>query len=84
MTTPEVHALKHSTLDRDIDCLKDESADNRNRIIILESSDRVLNEQMKNTICSIEDLINWIKWGLGIGVVGYVSFFAWLMQQQLK
>lgn len=83
MPTPEIHELKHKVIDKAVEDLQCDTKDNTNRIITLEKSDLVINEQLKNTITSINSLINWIKWALGIGIVAYVSFFAWLMQQQI-
>ena len=84
MPTPEIHEIKHKVLDKDVEELKCDTKDNTNRIIVLEKSDLIVNEQLKNTVASINNLINWIKWALGIGTAAYVSFFAWLMQQQIK
>lgn len=84
MPTPEVHNIKHEIIDGKIVVIENDVREIANRVVKLEGSDLVLNEQMKNTISSINSLINWIKWALGIGIAAYVSFFAWLMQQQIK
>ena len=84
MSTPELHDFKHVSLDKEIDYLKGDSIDTKNRIILLEKSESLLNEQMKNTMNSIESLITWIKWGLGMGMGSYLAFFTWMLQQQLK
>ena len=84
MPTPEIHKVKHDVIEKDINNLQCDTKDNTTRIIVLEKSDLLINEQMRNTMKSIDTLVQWIKWALGIGVVGYVSFFAWLLQQQIK
>lgn len=84
MPIPEVHEIKHEIIDGKIVVIENKVDKHEDRIVKLEGSDLILNEQMKNTITSIDSLINWIKWALGIGVVGYISFFAWLLQQQIK
>ena len=84
MSTPELHEFKHISLDKEIDYLKGDNIDTKNRIILLEKSESLLNEQMKNTMHSIESLITWIKWGLGMGIGSYLAFFAWMLQQQIK
>lgn len=83
MPTPEIHEIKHKVLDKDVEDLKLHSKEHTDRIINLEKSDLITNEQLRNAVTSIDSLVQWIKWALGIGVVGYVSFFAWLMQQQI-
>ena len=84
MSTPEFHDFKHVNLDKEIEYLKGDSIDSKNRIILLEKSENLLNEQMKNTMRSIESLITWIKWGLGMGIGSYLAFFAWMLQQQIR
>lgn len=75
---------RHDLLNKEIDEIKTSQKEHEKRISYLERMSAVREEQIINLVKSIDNLVIWIKWILGIATTTLLGLLVWFFQNSIS